>query len=122
VSDARSVCIVDDDDAVRDSLRLLLDSSGIATRDYPSADAFLQAEPADMACLLLDLHMPGTGGLELLRLLRGRGLTLPIIVIGGRRDGALDAQAWAAGATAILSKPFDDSALLEMVRQALAAA
>jgi len=118
VSDTRFVTIVDDDEAVRDSVRLLLDSSGIATRDYPSADAFLQAEPADMSCLLLDLHMPGTGGL----LLRGRGLTLPIIVIGGRRDGALDAQVWAAGATAILSKPFDDSALLEMVRQALAAA
>jgi two-component system response regulator FixJ len=122
VSDARSVYIVDDDEAVRDSLRLLLDSSGIPACDYPSADELLRADPADMACLLLDLHMPGTSGLELLRLLRDRGLTLPIIVVSGGRDGALDAQVWAAGATAILSKPFDDSALLEMVRQALAAA
>jgi two-component system response regulator FixJ len=122
VSDARSVYIVDDDEAVRDSLRLLLDSSGIPACDYPSADEFLRADPADMACLLLDLHMPGTSGLELLRLLRDRGLTLPIIVVSGGRDGALDTQVWAAGATAILSKPFDDSALLETVRQALAAA
>jgi two-component system response regulator FixJ len=75
-----------------------------------------------VACLLLDLHMPGTSSLELLRLLRARGLTLPIIIVSGRRDGALDAQVRAAGATAIFSKPFDDSALLEMVQQALAAA
>jgi two-component system, LuxR family, response regulator FixJ len=115
------IYIVDDDDAVRDSLRLLLESNGIATRDYRSADDFLQAGAADMACLLLDLHIPGMSGLELLRLLRARGMTLPVIIISGRRDGALEADVRAAGATAILSKPFDDQALLELVQEALAA-
>jgi two-component system response regulator FixJ len=117
----RFVTIVDDDEAVRDSLRLLLESNDIAARDYRSVDEFLQADTADMACLLLDRHMPGTSGLELLRLLRAQGLRLPIIVLSGRRDGVLDAEVTAAGATAIFSKPFDDSALLELVRRALAA-
>lgn len=117
---ARFVAIVDDDEAVRDSLRLLLQSSDIATRDYRSVDEFLQADTAGMACLVLDQHMPGTSGLELLRRLRARGLRLPVIVISGRRDSALDAEVTAAGATAIFSKPFDDSALLALLRSALA--
>jgi two-component system response regulator FixJ len=118
----RLVYIVDDDEAVRDSMRFLLETSGIAARDYPSADDFLKIDASDMACLLLDLHMPGTSGVELLRLLRARGVTLPVIVISGRRDSALDAEVRAAGATAILSKPFDDQILLDLVQQALAAA
>jgi len=117
----RFVYIVDDDEAVRDSLRLLLESNDIEIRDYRSADDFLQADAADMACLLLDLHMPGTSGLELLRLLRARGMMLPVIVVSGRRDGALDADVRAAGATAILSKPFDDKVLLELLQKALMA-
>jgi two-component system response regulator FixJ len=117
----RYVYIVDDDEAVRDSLRLLLESNDIETRDYRSADEFLQADAKDLACLLLDLHMPGTSGLELLRLLRARGMALPVIVVSGRRDGTLDADVRAAGATALLSKPFDDQALLDLVKQALAA-
>jgi two-component system, LuxR family, response regulator FixJ len=116
------VYIVDDDEAVRDSLRLLLESDNIETRDYPSVNEFLQADAKDMACLLLDVHMPGTSGLDLLKLLRGRGMTLPIIVISGRREGALDADVRAAGATAILSKPFQDQDFLDLVRQALALA
>ena len=115
----RFVYIVDDDEAVRDSMRLLLESCDIAVRDYPNADDFLKADASDMACLLLDLHMPGTSGVELLRQIRARGVTLPVIVISGRRDGALDAEFRAAGATALLAKPFNDEALLVMVRQAL---
>jgi FixJ family two-component response regulator len=64
------VYIVDDDEAVRDSMRLLVESSGFSTRDFASADLFLKADSADLGCLLLDLHMPGTSGIELLRLLR----------------------------------------------------
>ena len=117
----RTVCIIDDDEAVRDSLGLLLESDGLATLRYESADAFLQAGAPETGCLILDLHMPGTSGLELLRLLRRRGLSVPIIVVSGRRDPLLDAEVQAAGATDLLSKPFDDGALLTLVQGAMAA-
>jgi FixJ family two-component response regulator len=119
--DHKTVCIVDDDEAVRDSLSLLLESGGLVTRSFPSADAFLRAGAQDMACLILDLHMPGTSGLELLRLLRKRGLSLPVFVVSGRRDPMLDAEVQAAGATDLLSKPFDDEVLLNLVLDAMAA-
>jgi len=115
------ICIVDDDEAVRDSLCLLLESFGLATRSYVSADAFLRAGAQDMACLIIDLHMPGTSGLELLRLLRRRGLSLPVFVVSGRRNAMLDAEIHSAGATDLLSRPFDDEVLLNMVRHAVAA-
>jgi FixJ family two-component response regulator len=120
-ADNRTVCIVDDDEAVRDSLSLLLESGGLATRSYPSADAFLMAGAQDMACLILDLHMPGTSGLELLRMLRKGGLSQPVFVVSGRRDPLLDAEVHAAGATNLLSKPFDDEVLLNLVLGAVAA-
>ena len=117
----RTICVVDDDEAVRDSLCMLLASSGLATRSYESADAFLEAGAQDMACLILDLHMPGTSGLELLRQLRGRGLSQPVFVVSGRRDPMLDAEVQAAGATDLLAKPFDDEVLLNLVLDAVAA-
>ena len=117
----RTICIVDDDEAVRDSLCMLLESGGLATRSYESADAFLAAGAQDMACLILDLHMPGTSGLELLRQLRRRGLSQPVIVVSGRRDPMLDAEVQAAGATDLLAKPFDDEVLLNLVLDAVAA-
>jgi two-component system response regulator FixJ len=113
------VYIVDDDEAVRDSIRLLLESSGFAAREFASADLLLRTDAHDMGCLLLDLHMPGISGLELLRLLRSRGLRRPVIVVSGRRDPVQDAELWAAGASALLSKPFDDQQLLDLVTQAL---
>lgn len=115
------VYIVDDDEAVRDSMRLLLESCGFVARDFASADLFLQADSGDMGCLLLDLHMPGMSGVELLRLIRARGVKRPVIVISGRRDPAQDADVWAAGASALLSKPFDDQQLLDLIEQALSA-
>jgi FixJ family two-component response regulator len=114
-----SVYIVDDDEAVRDSMRLLLESSGFIARDFASADLFLHAETADMGCLLLDLHMPDISGLDLLRLIRARGIRCPVIVVSGRRDPVQDAEVLAAGASALLSKPFDDQQLLDLVEQAL---
>ena len=117
----RTVCIVDDDEAVRDSLRLLLESGGLVTHSFPSADAFLRAGRQDMACLILDLHMPGTSGLELLRILRKRGVSQPVFVVSGRRDPMLDAEVQAAGATDLLSKPFDDETLLKLVMDAVTA-
>ena len=117
----RPVYIVDDDEAVRDSIRLLLESSGFLAREFANADLFLKSDIASMGCLLLDLHMPGISGLELLRLLRSRGMRRPVIVVSGRRDPVQDAEVWAAGASALLSKPFDDQQLLDLVAEALGA-
>ena len=117
----RPVYIVDDDEAVRDSIRLLLESSGFAALDFASAELFLRSNIAEMGCLLLDLHMPGISGLELLRQLRSRGIRRPVIVVSGRRDPVQDAEVWAAGASALLSKPFDDQQLLDLVAEALRA-
>lgn len=114
------VYIVDDDDAVRDSLRLLLKSSGFNVQVYGGAQLFLESDIEKAGCLLLDLHMPDMSGLELLRLLRTKGWHKPVIVIGGRRDAGLDKQVLEAGAMAILSKPFDEESLFDLVRKALA--
>ena len=113
------VYIVDDDEAVRDSMRLLLESSGIDARDFASPELFLHSDTSDMGCLLLDLHMPGISGLELLRTIRARGVRRPVIVVSGRRDPVQDAEVLAAGASALLSKPFEDQQLLDLIEQAL---
>ena len=115
---SRLVYIVDDDEAARDYLRFLLESHDIETRCCRSADEFLRANPTDMACIVLDLHMPERNGLDLLRHLRSSGLPVPVIIVSGRLDAALEAEVRAAGATATLSKPFDDQVLLALVRQA----
>src|SRR5262245_22413821 len=81
------IYLVDDDDAVRDSLKVLLESHGLAVRDYESTDEFLRnLNPGSQGCLILDLHLPILGGLELLRMMRKRKLDLPIIFITGRGD------------------------------------
>ena len=116
------VHVVDDDDAVRDSMRILLESYGMEVRDYPSAQAFLAANRRPSAgCLLLDLHMPGMTGLELLEELRQAGSSLPVIIITGRSDSVLKERAVRAGAMALLDKPVDDDLLMDVLTHALAA-
>jgi two-component system response regulator FixJ len=119
----RIVYIVDDDEAVRDSTRLLLESQDIAVRDFASPRAFLAAfDAAEAACIVLDLHMPEMSGLELLEMLRGRGIATPVVVVSGRRDGALDTQIRRAGVSGIFSKPYDDELLLQQLKTVLAGA
>jgi two-component system response regulator FixJ len=114
------IFIVDDDSAVRDSLRLLLECAGLEARDFPSPETFLDGwKSAGQDCLVLDLHMPGMSGLDLLEELRQRGDAVPVIVVTGQPCAASTARAQAAGALAVLAKPFKPLEMLGLVRQAL---
>lgn len=101
-----TLCIVDDDDAVRDSLRALLESYGLMVRDYASASEFLNGEPcSEPGCLIVDLHMPGMDGLELIELLRRRRVQTPAILLTGRHDQQVAARALETGVLVVLQKP-----------------
>src|SRR5262245_57661978 len=114
------VHVVDDDEAVRDSMRALLESYGIEVRDYASAREFLVASPTQPGgCVLLDLHMPGMSGLELLEMLQVQGSKLPVVVITGRGDSVLKARAIRAGAVTLLDKPVAEDVLLNSLTRAL---
>lgn len=119
-SSEATIFVVEDDAAVRDSLQLLLRLRGFATRGFASAEAFLAAiGPNQGGCLLLDLRMPGKGGLELQAELLDRGLQLPVVVITAHGDVAAARAAFRAGAIDFLEKPLDEDALLSAIRAAL---
>jgi two-component system, LuxR family, response regulator FixJ len=115
----RKVYVIDDDEAVRDSMRALLESFAIDVSDYPSAGDFLaRVSGPTNGCMLLDLHMPEMSGLELLELMRRRGWDLPVIVITGRSDDLLKERALRAGVVAVLDKPVDESTLMNALNRA----
>lgn len=115
-----TIFVVEDDAAVRDSLQLLLRLRGFAARGFASADEFLaEVGPNQGGCLLLDLRMPGKGGLELQAELLDRGLRLPVVVITAHGDVAAARAAFRAGAIDFLEKPLDEDALLSAIRAAL---
>lgn len=117
-----TVFIVDDDEAVRDSLELLVSTVGETTRAFASADAFLEHyEPQMAGCLLLDVRMPGMSGLELQERLAEIGSILPIVFITGHGDVEMAVHAMQAGAVDFLQKPFRDEELLRAIRRAIAA-
>jgi two-component system response regulator FixJ len=115
------VHVVDDDDAVRDSLTLLLESAGFAVRTYGSATALLEATMGTIGCVVTDVRMPEMDGLELQRRLAETGARLPVIVMTGHGDVPIAVEAMRAGAADFLEKPFDDGQLLASVRRAIAA-
>jgi FixJ family two-component response regulator len=116
----RTIYVVDDDDAVRNSLAALLESDGLATEVFASAQAFLDAYPAPPdGCLVVDVKMPGMSGLELQQRLAADGADLPVIVITGHGDIPMAVKALKSGAFDFIEKPFDDTAFLDSVRSAL---
>ena len=118
-----TVHIVDDDEAVRDSLQALLESKKYAARTYASAEAFLTAHSAAYeGCAIVDVRMPGMDGITLLNRLRERGTALPVIVVTGHGDIPLAVQAMKAGASDFVEKPYSNETILDAVRRALATA
>ncbi len=118
---ARRVHIVDDDDAVRDSLHALLESYGLIARTYASANDFLQEfSEAGRACLVLDVHMPGLNGLELVEVLKSRSLHIPFIVVTGRADSVLRDELIQSGAVAVFDKPVGEEELVRAIEVAFA--
>ncbi len=114
------VFIVDDDEALRDSLRWLIESVGLMVETHDSADSFLQSYyPGQSGCLLLDVRMPGMSGLELQEQLESRDVRLPIVIITGHGDVAMAVRAMKAGAMDFIEKPFDDELLLASIQRAL---
>ena len=117
------VFVVEDDDAVRDSLCVLIEASGRAVREFSSAQAFLDAVEADVGdgrnCLILDNNMPGLTGIELLESLRRKGWRLPVIMITGGQSPGLSERIARADRAVCLEKPIDPNALLSAVDRAL---
>jgi two-component system response regulator TtrR len=117
----RVVYVVDDDEAFRDSLRWLLESSGYRVAAFPSAERFLAAYRAgEGACLLLDVRMPGLSGLELQAELNRRGDAIPVVFVTGHGDVPMAVEAVKKGAFDFIEKPFRDSRLLAIIEKAAA--
>jgi two-component system response regulator FixJ len=112
--------VIDDDQAVRESIEFLLRSAQLTVKTYESASAFLAVAPmVGSGCIITDVRMPGISGIDLLRRLKEMGLRLPVIVITGHGDVPLAVEAMKFGALDFLEKPFDDDVLLASVRSAL---
>jgi len=112
----RLVAVVDDDDAVRDSLRFLLEIAGYAVAIYGSAAQFMrEASMGDLACLVVDQYMPEQTGLQLVSRLRGQGVTLPVVLITGSPSPDLVRLARELDVAKVLEKPLDDDLLLDFI-------
>ena len=112
--------VIDDDEALRESLAFCCVTAQIEVRSYPSAGAFLDAFPGiNVGCIITDVRMPGMSGIDLLRRLKELKIGVPVIVITGHGDVPLAVEAMKIGAVDFLEKPFDDEVLLASVRSAL---
>jgi FixJ family two-component response regulator len=116
------ISIVDDDESVREALWGLLRSVGFAVNSFASAEEFLASDQLGSAnCLVLDVRMPGMGGIELLRQLVTSNRKIPVILTTAYEDEGMGAQALRGGAGAVLIKPFGEEALLSAIHSALVA-
>ncbi len=115
------VFVVDDDEAICESLRLLIEDIGLEVRTFPGAQQFLSAyDPAQSGCLVLDVRMSGMSGLELQAKLRELGYEIPTILITGHADVPMAVEAMKAGALDFIEKPFRDQVLLDGIQKAIA--
>jgi two-component system response regulator FixJ len=118
-----AVHVIDDDEAVRRSLALLLFSEGHAVRTYASAELFLSAIPETLSgCVVVDVRMPGMDGLQLQEHLNAHGVHLPVVVVTGHADISLAVRAMKAGARDFIEKPYTNERVIEAVAMALASA
>jgi two-component system CheB/CheR fusion protein len=113
---AKPIVLIDDDEAVRESTRLLLESYGFDVLDFASAESFLAAKRDGLGCLLVDQHMPGMSGIDLLETLRAQGDFTPALMITGRGDAALEDRTGAIGIR-LLPKPVDETELVGILQQ-----
>ena len=120
MADRPLIAVVDDDDSVRESLRGLFRSVGFAAQGFASAAAFLQSNDLPRTdCVILDVRMPGMGGLELQRRLVASHPEMPVIFMTAHDDAPTRCLALSGGAVDYLIKPFSEEALLDAVRAAL---
>jgi two-component system, LuxR family, response regulator FixJ len=114
------VYLIDDDEAVREGLALLITTIGLKVQAFASPFAFLeQLDPEALGCLVVDVRMPGMSGLELQELLRQRNIDLPVVVITGHGDVNLARRAFLGGAVEFLTKPIDEQTLIETLQRAV---
>jgi len=113
--------VIDDQQSVRDALGEMLSVFGFDTEKFESADAFLKTvDPARPACIVADVRMPGTDGIELVRELNKRGVSIPVILISGHADIPMAVSAIKAGAEEFIEKPVDDTQLVAAINRGLA--
>lgn len=115
------IAIVDDDEAVREAIRDLLQVEGLTARTFDNAAAFLEGEGTGFDCIITDVRMPGMDGLQLQRLLRARGSTVPMIFITSLVNEATRSRALQDGAAAWFTKPVADKAVLDALHAILGA-
>lgn len=116
-----TIHVIDDDDVVRDSLKVLLEAREFLVRDFCSGEDFFARRAPGAACLILDIHMPDMTGIDVLRRLRVEGDPLPVIMVTGKWDAATRAQADALGAAAFLDKPVSPARLFSEIGKAVGA-
>src|ERR1700689_619053 len=117
---SKLIAIIDDDEAMQDSLRDLMEASGLVARSFGSAEDFLKSDLHwKAACLIVDIRMPKMSGLELQATLKEEECNVPIIFITAHGDARMRIQAMRRGAVEFLAKPFDHQLLLKRVRTAL---
>ena len=115
----RLVAVVDDDDAVRDSLRFLLEIAGYSVASYGSAAQFLHEAPiGELVCLVVDQHMPDQTGLQLVARLRAQGVSLPVALITGSPSADLIRLARELSVAKVMEKPLEDDVLLDFIEHA----